>query len=57
MPSKEDSTFFTNIITAGRATDGAYHPDSEPGTNWHTYEIVWKPNEVYWTYDGAVVRR
>ena len=24
---------------------------------WHDYEIVWKPNEVYWTYDGVEVRR
>lgn len=37
--------------------DGAYHPNYEPGVEWHDYEIVWKPNEVYWTYDGVEVRR
>ena len=37
--------------------DGAYHPNFDPGTDPHVYEIVWKPDYIAWSLDGVEVRR
>ena len=57
VPSKEANPFFTNLIYRNHAMDGEYHPNFDPGNNWHDYEIEWKPSYIAWKLDGVEVRR
>ena len=57
VPSVEENPFFTNLIYAYHQMDGAYHPNFDPGTEYHDYEIVWKPDYIAWSLDGVEVRR
>ena len=56
MPSQKNP-FFTNIIYKDHNTDAEYIQGFDPGTEWHEYEIVWKPTYVAWSVDGVEVRR
>lgn len=57
IPTVEDNPFFTNLIYRNKAMDGEYHPNFDPGTEWHEYEIEWKPNTIAWFLDGVEIRR
>ena len=57
VPSVQDNPFFTNIIYANQQMDGYYHPNFDPGNDWHEYEIVWKPDYIAWSLDGEEIRR
>jgi beta-glucanase (GH16 family) len=57
VPSKDKNPFYTNLIYKNRAMDGDYILDFDPGTDWHDYEIIWKPDFIAWYLDGREVMR
>ena len=50
IPSMTDP-FGTNIHSNG-STNLGYIDDFKPRTDWHDYEIEWKPNSIAWKIDG-----
>ena len=37
--------------------DGEYIYEFDPATDWHEYEIEWKPSYIAWSLNGVEVRR
>ena len=56
VPTKADD-FSMNLIYKNQTQDHSYVDNFKAGSDWHEYEIIWKPSYIAWYLDGREVRR